>query len=202
MPATTLEEAIPKLAPKDREFAQSLLRGAERYGSFTAKQTYWVDTLIKRANSGATSSADRTEFVGDFKALTTLFDRASGNLKQPAVVLRIDGPWDMRISVAGGKSSEPGTLAVTDNTKVYGETGRYWGRIRRNGEMTYSQEVSPNARQNIQKALQAFAADPIGEATKHGRLTGKCCFCNKPLTVEKSVARGVGPDCARKWGLS
>jgi hypothetical protein len=42
--------------------------------------------------------------------------------------------------------------------------------------------------------------DPVGAAEAYGHLTGHCCICNRELTNPESVARGIGPICADKFG--
>lgn len=39
------------------------------------------------------------------------------------------------------------------------------------------------------------------EAARFGQLYGRCCFCSRQLTDERSVAVGYGPDCASHHGL-
>ena len=33
---------------------------------------------------------------------------------------------------------------------------------------------------------------------KYADATGRCYICNKKLTVEASIHKGLGPDCAKK----
>jgi hypothetical protein len=53
----------------------------------------------------------------------------------------------------------------------------------------------------VKTALKAFATDPAGVAASYGKLHGKCCFCNKGLSDEKSTSVGYGPICAGHYGL-
>lgn len=39
------------------------------------------------------------------------------------------------------------------------------------------------------------------KAALHGKMTGKCCFCNSPLIDQKSTDVGYGPVCAKHYGL-
>ena len=50
-------------------------------------------------------------------------------------------------------------------------------------------------------ALAAIAADPRGEAVRYGKRTGRCSCCGAELSNPKSIAAGIGPICATKWGL-
>ncbi len=51
------------------------------------------------------------------------------------------------------------------------------------------------------KLLVEFIESPSTVAARYGRLTGRCCFCSKELTDERSVSAGYGPVCAIKFGL-
>ena len=55
-----LETSLHKLNPKDRQFAESLLRGFATYGSFTSKQRWWVNKLIARASGAEEKGAKMT----------------------------------------------------------------------------------------------------------------------------------------------
>lgn len=48
--------------------------------------------------------------------------------------------------------------------------------------------------------LDRIAADPAAAALRYAREIGKCSRCNRTLTDDESRARGMGPDCWRKWG--
>ena len=36
---------------------------------------------------------------------------------------------------------------------------------------------------------------------KYGKLTGCCCFCNRPLTDARSTEVGYGEICSKKFGV-
>ena len=56
-------------------------------------------------------------------------------------------------------------------------------------------KCSPEQRQ----AVMDVAADPLSAAVAHGRQTGACACCGRPLSDPESVARGIGPICAEKF---
>ena len=56
--------------------------------------------------------------------------------------------------------------------------------------------------QEAMDAVLSIAADPLGKAIEHGKLTGRCAICNRKLTDEDSTGRGIGPICAEKFGWS
>lgn len=131
--------------------------------------------------------------VGSLARIVAMFAKAAEHLKYPAIVL--DG---IRISVAGERAREPGSLTVTTADK--GDDGRraYLGRVTRAGVFEPARTVSPWP---IVDQLRAFAENPERVAGDYGRLHGACCFCRKALSDERSTAVGYGPICADHFGL-
>jgi hypothetical protein len=192
-----LRAALPNLEASDAKFATDLIRGFEKYGSLTDRQAPWVDRLIDRAKL-ATEPQKPREQIGDLSKLLALFDRAAKHLKSPAVVILLEQIGEVRISVAGARAKIPGSINVATNGR-YGES-TWFGRIRRDGTFDPSSRVTTP--DTLIDQLQDFASRPAEMAAEHGRLTGRCCFCNTSLENEKSTAVGYGPVCAKKWGLS
>lgn len=138
--------------------------------------------------------------VGDLSRIVAMFATAARHLRHPSIVL--DG---FRVSLAGARSRQPGTLMVTGIDRVFnsfrGQDERPWfGRVSTAGDF----QPGRNAPDGLADKLRAFAADPAGEAAAHGHLTGRCCFCNRRLgegESRNSVEVGYGPDCAEHFGL-
>lgn len=199
-----------QIAPRDLEFAQSLARGFSRYGSFTARQIPHVERLISDAGVKATKLMHTPQptaaaAIGDLTGILALFARAKTHLKFPAIVLgvpAIGADYAIRINVAGAKAREPGSLTVVDAMRDENEGRReYLGNVSLRGAFLPSRSAAPGHVVHIANRLREFAADPARVATEHGRLTGRCCFCNLPLSDERSTAVGYGKTCAGKWGL-
>jgi hypothetical protein len=53
----------------------------------------------------------------------------------------------------------------------------------------------------IKARVAAIAADPGAAARVSGKDTGICCCCGRQLTDPVSIAGGIGPICAGKWGF-
>lgn len=139
--------------------------------------------------------AARAETVGDLSRIVAMFARAAQYLKWPAVIL--DG---FRVSVAGEKARQPGSLTVTSIEKAGSGRRAYYGRVTTAGVW----EPGFTAPEGLGPKLKAFAANPAKEAARHGKLTGHCCFCRKVLGEgedQRSVAVGYGPICADHFGL-
>jgi hypothetical protein len=135
--------------------------------------------------------------VGDLSGIIAMFDTARAHLRHPAIVL--DG---FRISVAGARASQPGSLTITGLETVWNDERarqeRPWfGRVSLDGQFQQGRDAPTG----VADKLREFAADPAGVAAAYGRLHGACCFCRKALRDERSTSVGYGPDCASNYGL-
>lgn len=155
----------------------------------------------------------QTQAVGDLGGVLALFARAKAHLKFPAIVLsvpEIDNTQDVedfavRLTIAGERAKFPGSITVCENdrntTNDDGEPAREWlGRITLDG--AYQPARKANGRADaITRRLRELAQAPAKVASEHGRLTGRCCFCNRALKDERSTAVGYGQTCAGHYGL-
>lgn len=208
--AGLLDEGI--VGEKDKGFAESLVAQCAKKGHLSEKQMHWVGVLIERAVVGE-PEPDKMA-LGNFAAMIELFDKAKAHLKFPKIWLQAEGPkydveledgsmaksdvWPIRLSVAGAKAKNPGSINVTDG-EPFGYN-QWYGRILTDGFWEQPMK-QPAELQSVAKVLEAFADDPVGVAAAHGHLTGHCCFCNRKLEDEKSTSVGYGPVCAKHYGL-
>lgn len=174
---------------------------AETVGAYHSSNGYYFFYRIAEASAAAPVAGAK---VGDLSGILQLFDNAKKHLKYPAIVLGLPALTDgIRISVAGERARFPGSLTVVRGEKpAEGERREWLGRVLLDG--TY--QPSPAERggllsRSIEAKLREFAAEPARVASEHGRLTGRCCFCNRPLTDERSTAVGYGKTCAEHFGL-
>lgn len=192
--ATFLNANLAKLGESDRNFALSLLQQFSRRGDLSPKQWDWIVRLAQRAQ--APQAPRQTTSLGSVAGLLDLFATAKANgLKNPAIVAQSPvGP--IRISVAGGNARFPGTINVAEKGR-FGEA-KWFGRIKLDGTFEAAKDGAPPA---LVSYLAEFAAKPAETAAAHGHTTGNCCFCDRPLTDERSTSVGYGPICAKKWAL-
>ena len=140
--------------------------------------------------------------MGSLAGIKALFDKARAHLKFPAIVLSVVGKdcySEVRVYVAGDRAREPGSITVVSQERDSEGRRLYYGKISCDG--TWHARQDSGAPQGLVQCLEAFAANPEGECIRHGKLTGKCCFCNSALTDERSTAAGYGPVCAKHYGL-
>lgn len=149
-------------------------------------------------NSGSKRTAD----VGSMGGVIALFKKAKLHLKFPAIVMSVPGFEAVRVNMAGEKARHPGSLNVCAMDRQNDDGRRVWfGRIFEDGKFEMAGTGDKAELAAIAKRLQDFSAEPIKIASEHGRLTGRCCFCNIELTDERSTSIGYGPICADHYGL-
>ena len=158
-------------------FAVDMAACIARYGSLTPNQLSAVLRCADRAKTKPQAQAM------DPALIEAAFAKASQTLQKP--ILRVAG---LTISRAAANSKNPGALYVK-------EKSTYLGKIM-SGAFTPSRDCTP-----LHSAkLEAIATDPRAAALAHGIATGICSCCNRTLTDPESVARGIGPICAEKFG--
>jgi hypothetical protein len=80
--------------------------------------------------------------------------------------------------------------------------GGPWGDNKWFGRIEGSQfHAARAATPEVTGLLTSLSADPTSVIAGYGRLTGACALCGRDLTDQASVDRGVGPVCAKKFGL-
>jgi hypothetical protein len=195
---STIQELIavvPTLPTFRQDFAQSLIAQATTARGLSPKQLEWVDKLVTAATAAPVAAVN----VGDLSGITALFDKARQHLKFPAITMSVPAAsMTVRVNVAGSGARFPGSLNVCSGEKPNMDERRAWyGRVHKDGNY----EAAGNSNPAIVERLRAFAADPAGIAAEHGKLTGRCCFCNLHLSDERSTAVGYGKRCAQHYGL-
>jgi len=144
--------------------------------------------------------------VGDFHGVVNLFLKAKEHLKFPKINLQFPETGNpLVLSLLGEKSQHPGSVAVTNGKKKVGywNSGgyQYYGYVTPEGTWMPNPKMNLNNASGVQKLLSELAKDPIKVAKHYATLSGKCAFCNKPLTDAKSTAAGFGPVCAKTYHL-
>lgn len=187
-----LTVAIKSLSRADADFAASLIMQSSRRFGLSDKQVYWVHKLIAKSKNEPIAPPVMTS-AADLSAINALFAKAGGK-RSSITFSTADQSANFRLSVAGPTSQAPGSINV-----VSAEGATWFGRISTSGK--FERTRKPVSTDAVAVALEAFAADPAGQAAAYGRRTGECSFCSRTLTDTVSVAVGYGPICAAKWGL-
>jgi hypothetical protein len=189
------------------DFAASMHNAVVRYGDLTPKQGETVDRLAARDAAPRAPQAAPATFPKIMAAFAALI--ANGGRKPVTI-------GDVTISVAPASGVNAGSLYV----KVGGE---YAGKIMTDGVL----RAVRTAPADLAAKLAVIEADPRGAVQAHAaRLAAElaaniaareaaiaagttppaplslpCGCCGLTLTDPVSVARGIGPICAGRWGF-
>lgn len=182
-------EAIEVLSnlPKKSEFAASLVSQFRRKGDLSPRQWPWVHRLAGEA----TAPRIQLDVAGIVSLFTTAQSAGTGTraLKRPKLHLQDRTGQTVVVYVR-----RDGDLGVGDGNYP----GKWFGRIYTD---TGAFSKGRDCTDAVVDLLRDFAANPLGMALAHGKLTGHCCFCGLQLTDDRSVQQGYGPVCAKNWGL-
>ncbi len=177
----THDQALEACSRAETDFAQDIARKAPE--GLSAKQEAWMHKLALDQLAREQTLVDG-EGV-DCGPILDLFDGM-----KPGTSVMIDG---IRISVASKKARVPGSITVTTAHKNF-DHRTYLGWIDLDGTVRVTDEHALHT-------LLRLAADPLAVLSSEGRRTGICAICSRTLTDQKSVERGYGPACARKFDL-
>jgi hypothetical protein len=187
------------------QFAAAMRDAVRKYGDLTVNQVAAIsrcmDQDAQRAQKASQqASAARQTASLEFPNLRAAFDEVvSRGAKRAQITI-----GDINISLAQAGGRNPGALYVKDG-------GEYAGKIV--GKRFLS---SRDAKADLVARLQVVEADPTGavkaqaaktaamlaQAQAEGRsLELPCGCCGILLTDPVSIARGIGPICAGKWGF-
>jgi hypothetical protein len=192
-----LEAVLPNLSTKDQEFATSLMVSVRKWGRPTEKQAHWLNVLYERAVAPAPAAATD---IGSLGRINTMFDNAvvKHKAKKPAIHLDAGEEHPLRVYPAKASSVNAGMLYVKND-------GTYLGKITPEGFYYPSRECSTAIVQKVRDTLRRFCDATEAEAKAFGKQTGRCMFCYKRLTDDKSgrsLEMGYGKRCSEKFGLA
>lgn len=176
-------------------FAAEMVAAVSRFGHLTEGQMAAVKRLMAKdaerdaqraldaqARAEAEAAAPRMEMDKLEAAFATAKD---SGLKRP--VLRVAG---FKFSPAPLHGKNAGAIYVKDRS------GEYLGKVA-SGKFVRSFSCDEVTAAEV----LAAGSDPLAAAVAYGRKTGECACCGRELTDGESIARGIGPICATKWGL-
>lgn len=173
-----------KASARGSEFASSLRRGVEKYGSLTDPQLASAAKCMDRdAEREAARAAREAEEDATPEGSLDLRSLPSGYYAVP------DGDTRLKVRVRHGSGEKWGDWIFVDDGAEYGSRKNY-GR----------QAPGKNYRGGIVEQLTAILADPGGASKAYGKLVGCCGVCGRTLEDQNSIDAGIGPICAQKTG--
>lgn len=156
-----------------------------RFGSLTEGKLGAIRKCMARDAARTTERTERAAAapVVDTARLEAAFDVARGK-GYKRIAMTIAG---LRFSPAPAGGANAGALYVKRD-------GEYLGKIKG------GKYLCVDAGRGTEAEVQTVLADPEAAAIAHGQRTGVCAICNAELTNAESIARGIGPVCAAKFG--
>lgn len=182
---------ICKSIPKD--FARSLT--TRPLPNMSADQITWLHILAVE-HSTPRVPARQVELSNDLGGLFSMLETASARLKYPKVRI-LAGDTEITLKASSGKVYIEDANEEVFNTYRQAYAKKYYGKV--DSGVFYPTSGCPDT---IVEALKALALNPLEQAQRYGRLTGRCSFCGRLLTDAVSVENGYGPVCATKYGLA
>jgi len=180
------------IARADRsDFAMSLLTGVRKYGRLTDGQFNAVTRLVAEdAARDADRASERARIAASAPEITVApleaaFASAAASGK-PARKVRLA---QFVFTPAKANSANPGAIYV----KTTGDD--YLGKI---VDGRFARAFSTPV--EVEAEVLAVAADPRAAAVAYGFETGNCSCCGRFLSNPESVALGIGPICASRFG--
>lgn len=159
----------------------------------TSKQaSRYIDDYLEDVKALPPKAPVKADDVPDLTAVVTLLTDATAHITYPKVHFE---DTNIVLALAGNRARFPGSVNVTSEGS-YGNND-FFGRIHTDGRFEPSRCVTDK----VKDFLVNLSADVIGTVKAHGKDTGNCCFCSRPLSDDKSVTVGYGPVCAKTFSL-
>lgn len=168
-------------------FAVAMRDALAKFGALTERQ---LETVVRLAAQDAERAAARVAQAAAAPAITVeaievAFANARGEgIKRPKLRLA-----DFVFSPAPATGKNAGALYVKSNG------GDYLGKVQ-GGRFVRAFGVA----EDVASEVVAVASDPRQAAVAYGKKYGSCSCCGRELSNAESIALGIGPICATKYG--
>lgn len=189
-----LQAKLTKLLQQRSSFADfvgSLFEAGKRYGYLTANQLASIEKMKAKdaefAARDAQPKADHRKAIDTTGIEAAFAAAAAKGRKQLALFL-----GDFCFSPAAGHSANAGWLYVKRISDK-----QYLGKTK-DGKFQPTRECDADTA--IQVVTEASSITDFESIKVRGQDTGICCCCGAELTDPVSIAAGIGPICAGKWG--
>ena len=180
---------------RGNEFAKSLTEALYKYGSLTDNQLAAVERQLEKI---AARKAEREAAAPAVDA--TKIEQAFAVAREKAARPGQEGIFEKPLKLTSGDvtlSFRPGSIGSQweDMLFVKDADGNKLGHIK-NGKFMRKFECS-----DVQaEAVVACASDPEKAVVAYAKAWSRCGVCGQRLLNDVSIARGIGPICAAKFG--
>jgi hypothetical protein len=177
------------------DWPQKLLEGLEQYGTWTDAQLSKVQELMARDAARAKEREQTYSAIVDATKIEAAFATARAKAARPGAI----GIWTRPLKLRAGEMDltfTPGSEGSQWAGMVFVRAGdKKLGAIKA-GAFKRRFECGDAETAAVIEACQ----DPGKAAVAFGKAWGICTVCGRTLTDDESIARGIGPICADKYG--
>jgi len=181
------------------DVALSFMQGITKFGSLTDKQMAVVRNGMLRDAARAERNTARVENAPavDASKIEAAFAHAIERAQRKGQKGVFKKPLKLRATNAVDVLFTPGSAGSQWEGMLFAKTpeGKKLGHIK-GGKFTARFECSPVE----QVAVLDCAENPEIAAVAFGKAWSTCAICGLLLTNDESIARGIGPTCAEKFG--
>ena len=170
----------------EAKFIPSVQEQFNKKGALSDKQWAIVERIVTARCETPINFANE-----EVEALYNFFFTARESIKYPKITITMDNGETLRIKMSGERSKQPDILQLE-------VAGAWVGRILPDGRLDKARSADW---ETVASWLSDLLADTPEFVASHGKSTGNCVFCHKPLTDDRSVANGYGKKCASNYGL-
>jgi hypothetical protein len=178
----TNSDLMDWIKTSDHDWARRMAANLIQYGSLTRNQLEASARIMTNSLQPKPEAQQEELNIG---AIEAAFARAKQVIKKPKMTLK-----NFTFKCAPEHGKNPGAIYITQS-----DNDQYLGKVL-NGQFSLSRDCTPEQLEQIKH----IAADPRQAAIAHGKEWGICCVCNRTLTDPESVANGIGPICAERFG--
>ena len=186
---TEMKDAVDDGLLERKTFVDSLMTQFENKGSLSPKQIWWAFKLADEANYEEDEPIDEDEegeYIATVEKLQSFTTRVRFNF---------DG---VRLSPAPAHGRNEGHVYVNVGHNI--GDNRYAGKITPNGD--YISWGAPSDKSRATAVLNNIKDIGFNAAViSYGHMTGVCVCCSRTLTDPASIGAGIGPVCAKKYGM-
>jgi hypothetical protein len=180
------------------DWPQKLLDGLEQFGTWTDGMLSKVRELMARDADRARMRRDQ-EMVRSSSIDATKIDAAFMHAREKAARPGMQGIWTRPLKLRARDQDltfQPGSVGSQWEGMVFVKAGdKKLGAIA-GGQFKPRYECSDAEKAAVIEAC----SDPAQAAVAFGKAWGICTVCGRTLTDDDSIARGIGPICADKYG--
>jgi len=190
---------------KSKEFVSSLCTQYVAKKSLSAKQMYYVFTMIREfmglpkgeinfdQQAPAPDAGKITACVVNPYRIFRMFKHAQTFLKKPRIKFQIEGLPVMKMYVTADGELLRMVMPSNNGYRIF--------HCKQNGIVNFAWGLDEKTKDAALHILQEMCKAPMQTVAHYGKMNSSCVFCSLPLSDPKSLKVGYGKICASHYHL-